>query len=142
MIIFEILAVVLLADFFAGFIHWAEDAYAREDMPIIGPLVAAPNVLHHKQPRAFLKKNWFQSSWDLLLGGALLVGAAAALGVLTWHVLAICRAGRDVEPDSQVEPPRPARALAYRDLAAKGAPVADAAPPRAAPSRRRTRTTA
>ena len=53
MIILEFLAVILLADFFAGFIHWAEDAYAREDMPIIGPLVAAPNVLHHKQPRAF-----------------------------------------------------------------------------------------
>ncbi|MBV6516913.1 MAG: hypothetical protein HPKKFMNG_02610 [Planctomycetes bacterium] len=86
MIILEILAVILVADFFAGFIHWAEDAYAREDMPIIGPFVAAPNVLHHKQPRAFLKKNWLQSSWDLLLGGALLVGTAAALGVLTWHV--------------------------------------------------------
>ena len=30
---------VLIADFFSGLVHWAEDAYARKDTPIIGDLI-------------------------------------------------------------------------------------------------------
>ena len=45
-----------------------------------------PNIVHHHYPRLFTKLTWWQSSWDLLLLGALIVGGAAWADVLTWHV--------------------------------------------------------
>ncbi len=82
----EVIGVILLADFVAGFIHWLEDAYIREDTPLIGKFVARNNIIHHHYPRYFTKKNWWQSSWDLLLISVALIGTAWALGVLTWHM--------------------------------------------------------
>ncbi|HTB63826.1 MAG TPA: fatty acid desaturase CarF family protein [Opitutales bacterium] len=82
----KILATVLAADFVAGFVHWLEDAYAREDTPILGPLVARANIIHHHYPRHFTRLSWWQSSWDLLCLCALLVLAAWATGLLTWEV--------------------------------------------------------
>ena len=40
--------VVLAADFIAGFIHWLEDAYVREDTPIIGKWIGRPNTIFEK----------------------------------------------------------------------------------------------
>jgi ubiquitin-conjugating enzyme E2 variant len=93
-IVCEFMLTVLLADFASGLIHWFEDAYCREDMPIIGPWIAAPNVLHHHKPREFTKKNWWQSSWDLLLLMTLVLFAAWLTHRLTWevYVLAILAA--------------------------------------------------
>lgn len=82
----KIILVVLLADFTSGFIHWLEDAYAREDTPIIGPLVARANIIHHHYPRYFTRLSWWQSSWDLVGLSTLLVLGAWALGVLGWPV--------------------------------------------------------
>ena len=58
-------ASVLAADFVVGVFHWIEDAYLREDCPVLGDLVARPNVLHHYRPRHFLRKSWAASCWDL-----------------------------------------------------------------------------
>src|SRR5471032_2734892 len=85
-VLFKIFATVLLADFVAGFVHWVEDAYAREDTLILGPLVARTNIVHHHYPRYFTRLSWWQSSWDLLVISALLVLGAWSLGVLTWPV--------------------------------------------------------
>lgn len=82
----QALLVVLLADLAAGLIHWAEDAYIREDTPLVGKLVGRPNVIHHHLPRHMTRNTWLQSSWDLLLIAAALVIGAWALGCLTWHV--------------------------------------------------------
>jgi ubiquitin-conjugating enzyme E2 variant len=79
-------ATVLLADFVAGFVHWLEDAYAREDTPILGPLVARANIVHHHYPRYFTRLTWWQSSWDLLCLGAVIALSAWGLGRLTWEV--------------------------------------------------------
>jgi plasmanylethanolamine desaturase len=79
-------ATVLLADFVSGAVHWAEDAYARPTTPLLGR-VARDNLRHHWRPREFLARSWLRSSWDLALGGALVVGAAAAAGWLSWHVV-------------------------------------------------------
>jgi phosphatidylglycerol:prolipoprotein diacylglycerol transferase len=43
----QIVATVLAADFVGGFIHWLEDAYVREDTPLIGKIVGRPNTVHH-----------------------------------------------------------------------------------------------
>jgi len=85
-LIVEAGATILLADLVSGVVHWAEDAYARPGTPLLGRL-ARDNLRHHWRPREFLDKSWLASSWDLLLGGALLVAAAAALGLLSWHVV-------------------------------------------------------
>ena len=80
-------AVVTLADFVTGVVHWAEDAYAAHAKP--GSLfrkVAEANALHHVKPRAFLANTWFESSWDLLLLAGVIVAGAWGLGHLNWAV--------------------------------------------------------
>ena len=85
-VLLQALGVILLADFLAGVFHWLEDAYGTEDTPVLGPLVIKPNIVHHHYPRSFTKLTWWQSSWELLLIGALIIGVVAWAGVLTWHV--------------------------------------------------------
>ncbi len=82
----QAVAVVAAADFLAGVVHWAEDAYIREDTPLVGRLIGRPNVVHHHLPRRMTRNSWWQSNWDLLLAMAALVGLAALGGWLTWHV--------------------------------------------------------
>jgi hypothetical protein len=84
--LFEIVGTAGLADFVAGFVHWFEDAYVREDTPVIGALVGKPNVIHHHLPRYFTRFTWWHSSRDLLLISSLIVLAAGGLGWLTWQV--------------------------------------------------------
>ncbi len=78
---------VLAADFLVGFVHWIEDAYVREDWPVLGPLVGRPNILHHHLPRHFVRKSWFQSCWDQLLLAAGIAGIAFWMEALTWPVM-------------------------------------------------------
>ena len=80
------LLVLLLVDFFAGLIHWAEDAYVLEDTPFVGTLLGRPDLMHHHFPRHMTRNTWLQSSWDLALFAAGLVLVAWWLGCLTWHV--------------------------------------------------------
>jgi ubiquitin-conjugating enzyme E2 variant len=86
MLLVEILAVVLVADFISGVVHWWEDRYARLSG---GPLqqVAIDNLRHHARPREFLAKGYWASSWDLWLLGAAAVGACALAGAFSWHVV-------------------------------------------------------
>jgi plasmanylethanolamine desaturase len=79
-------AAVLVADFISGLVHWAEDAYARKDTPIIGKWIGEANLEHHHKPRAFVTRSWWQSSWDLLLASSLIVAGAWWLKLLHWSV--------------------------------------------------------
>jgi len=85
-VVLQIVLVVVLADFVAGVVHWAEDAYVREDTPIIGSFIGRANVIHHHLPRYMTRNNWWQSSWDLLAFSAAVVLVAWRLNLLTWHV--------------------------------------------------------
>lgn len=85
-IVAQIILVAALADFIAGVIHWAEDAYFTEDTPIIGPLFIRPNIVHHHYPRFFTHLTWWQSSWDLALAGGVLLLIAWPLGLLSWQL--------------------------------------------------------
>lgn len=82
----QALGIVLLADFLAGIIHWFEDAYCDAETPVLGPLLIRPNIVHHHYPRFFTRLSWWQSSWELVLVGAGVVGLAAWCGVLSWQV--------------------------------------------------------
>lgn len=82
----QALLIVMLADFVAGLIHWAEDAYFTEATPILGPLVIKPNIVHHHFPRHFTTLSWWQSSWQLVLIGAVVLAVAWPLGWLSWQL--------------------------------------------------------
>ena len=80
------LLVIILADFIAGIVHWFEDAYVRENTPIIGSFIGKANIIHHHLPRYMTRNNWWQSSWDLLCFSTVIVLVAWWLGLLTWQV--------------------------------------------------------
>jgi ubiquitin-conjugating enzyme E2 variant len=63
--ILQILLGWLLADFLTGVMHWLEDRFGpgREHWPIIGPLVFAPNRLHHADPVAFTRQGFITRNW-------------------------------------------------------------------------------
>lgn len=86
MLILQSAAVIFAADLVSGLVHWGEDTFFTERTPVIGPIVIAPNVEHHERPAALLGKGFWDSNWQLLLAAAVLVGGAAACGLLTWHV--------------------------------------------------------
>jgi plasmanylethanolamine desaturase len=82
----QIVATVFAAEFVAGLVHWFEDAYVRENTPLIGRFVGRPNTIHHHFPRYMTRHSWWQSSWDLTLLATTLVIAAWCFGLLTWQV--------------------------------------------------------
>jgi plasmanylethanolamine desaturase len=82
----QAIATIVIADFFSGFFHWLEDAYGHEDFPVTGRLFTVPNILHHHNPRYFVRHSWLQSSWDLALFCALIVFVAWLFGLLSWQV--------------------------------------------------------
>jgi ubiquitin-conjugating enzyme E2 variant len=82
----QVVLIAMLADFVAGLIHWAEDAYFNEDTPIIGPLVIRPNIVHHHFPRYFTKLSWWESSRLLCAIGAVTLGVAWWGGFLSWQL--------------------------------------------------------
>src|SRR4051812_36593451 len=82
----QLVITILLADFTSGFVHWLEDAYGREHWPVTGRLFTQPNMLHHREPRYFVRPSWWQSSWDITVFAAFVVVVAWGLGALTWQV--------------------------------------------------------
>jgi plasmanylethanolamine desaturase len=86
LVVVEALLTILAADFVAGVIHWAEDAYVREHTPWLGRWIGRAHTLHHHLPRYMTRKTWWQSNWDLLAAMALLVGVAGLGGWLSWQV--------------------------------------------------------
>lgn len=68
----------LAADFLSGLFHWWEDRYADERWPIIGPLVAAPNRVHHADQTAFLAGGYWQRNSTTIIP-AIIAAAIVAL---------------------------------------------------------------
>ena len=86
LILTKLAATVLAADFVGGLVHWLEDAYVREDTPLIGRIVARPNIVHHHYPRYMTRHSWWRTSWDLAILSAIMVIAAWFAGLLSWEV--------------------------------------------------------
>jgi hypothetical protein len=79
-------AVLLVADFVTGIVHWMEDSYWTPETPILGKWIVIDNLAHHKNGQEFLKKSWMQSSWDLLIAGIIIVSVAFVTRSLSWEV--------------------------------------------------------
>ena len=84
--VFEAIGIILLADFISGIVHWAEDAYIRRDTPFVGRWIGEANIEHHFKPRAFIKRSWWASSWDLVTVSTLVIVGSWWLNVLTWKI--------------------------------------------------------
>jgi hypothetical protein len=83
----QVVLIVGLADFVAGLVHWAEDAYFTEDTPVIGRQVIVPNIVHHHLPRYFTRLSWWESSRLLVLVGLVFVAVAWPLDLMSWQLL-------------------------------------------------------
>ena len=88
-ILVQVLVCVLIADFLSGLFHWAEDSYGREDWPVIGRSVIAPNNLHHERPRAFLANSWYRSADVQILMALWSSFLLLVVGLLTWRVVLV-----------------------------------------------------
>jgi len=93
-IFFQAFALFLLLDFVTGVLHWIEDSYGKERWPIVGPLVIAPNVVHHSQPRLFTKSPFWRRNGVCFLAGCLIFGVGFAITRSpTWHLYFFCFIG-------------------------------------------------
>jgi len=84
-VLLQILLVLASADFITGIVHWFEDAYIREDTPLIGPTIGRINVIHHHLPRQMTRNTWWQSSWDSVAISTIFLLIVWKLGLLGWQ---------------------------------------------------------
>lgn len=86
-VLLQVIGLYLLADFVAGFFHWAEDTLGADDSPFWGPVFAAPNSVHHSDPAAMNRIHWLKNNAILFSFSATVVIATWLFGVFTWQVL-------------------------------------------------------
>lgn len=84
----QIIACWLAADFLSGFWHWIEDRYFEERWPIIGKYIAKPNALHHAQPAAFLAAGYWKRNWTTILPAVTALALSWSIGA-PWQVLLV-----------------------------------------------------
>ena len=66
------------ADFIAGFVHWLEDGYCNDGLPLIGSYICEPNRLHHEDPSLMVRTG------SLLSRIALPGAASLSMCVVLW----------------------------------------------------------
>lgn len=74
----------LLADLMSGIGHFVMDRYFRSDWPYVGPVIAAPNELHHHDPYAFLSGDYLTRNWTTIF--AALIGFAVTAPFTWWSI--------------------------------------------------------
>ena len=84
-----VLAVLMVADLLSGLVHWLEDSYGHEDLPVIGPLVIQANVLHHFDPRHMVHHSWFSSARAPLAVVGIGLAVAFFAGLLSWPLILV-----------------------------------------------------
>lgn len=113
-----VLTAWLTADFLTGLFHWFEDRYANPKWPVFGPLVAAPNELHHSEPRAFLRGSYWDRNNTTLIP-CLTVAALLIYKEEWWWALVACFAAQANELHAfthRAGIPRPIRVLQDTDI--------------------------
>jgi ubiquitin-conjugating enzyme E2 variant len=88
-ILLKIIACVLIADFLSGLFHWIEDTFFDLDTPMLGKWVVRHNIVHHHEPRAFVRKSWYRSARSTLFLSAVGLALAAAAGAFNWMTVLV-----------------------------------------------------
>ena len=91
--IFRVVACLLAVDFLSGLVHWAEDTFGSESTPVLGRWIVAPNVEHHHDAAAFVRKGYWASNWDLVLVGVILLASSGVGGWLDPGILLFALVG-------------------------------------------------
>ena len=86
LIALQIIGCFAVTDFLSGLVHWLEDTYGNEKVPLLGKYVTLENNLHHQHPSYFTRLGWWKSSWMLYLLTTVLGLAAWGLGLFTWQL--------------------------------------------------------
>ncbi len=108
-ILAQVVALVLLADFTGGLFHWAEDSWGDSDTPLWGPLFVRPNMGHHDRPTDILRVSPWRGAGMLLVTAALLLGLGWALGLWSWQLFLFLALASLNEPAHRWEHTPPAR---------------------------------
>ena len=91
LIAWQIVGCILLADFLTGLGHWFEDTYSVPTWPILGRIIAEPNINHHLQPNEMAPTFWERNKWQLIPAWVFLIGLAT-ISLLTWEIALIINA--------------------------------------------------
>ncbi len=92
-VILKIAGIILIADLLTGIFHFWMDQYGREDMPLVGKSVIEINILHHRNPRNMVQKNYFQLTWTAWALGFVLATITYFMGFFSWEVAFILAYG-------------------------------------------------
>ncbi len=84
---------ICAADLFSGVFHWAEDTWGTAHTPIWGPIFVRPNLIHHSEPGAMMRKHWLPNNGILFSFAAIIVGIAWLYDSLTWQLVVFAVAG-------------------------------------------------
>ena len=89
----QIIAVLFLVDFLSGVFHWLEDSYASERTPLLGRFIVTPNIIHHHQPRDFVRSPfWHRNIVTMILSAFIFIAVALLFGT-TWRLYLLCALG-------------------------------------------------
>jgi ubiquitin-conjugating enzyme E2 variant len=88
----QLLLALSLADLIAGIIHWLEDCYGTPNTPIVGKAIQA-NILHHVDPRDFIRNNWWQNARSSLPLVLLFVATFALFDCLNFFTITTLLSG-------------------------------------------------
>ena len=70
---------LVLADFVSGIVHWMADTWGSESTPWVGPRFVRPFRIHHTDPLAMLRGDFFETNGNTALLALPLLLAARAL---------------------------------------------------------------
>src|SRR5579875_411969 len=82
----HVLLCLLIADFLAGFVHWAEDTWLRPGVsPLLDAWVVLPNVEHHQRPGGIRQATYWENNRITMALAAVPAIVLAACGVHAWE---------------------------------------------------------
>lgn len=92
LIVWNIVLGILVADLVSGLFHWWEDAYGNPTWKFlgVGKYIVTPNLIHHSDPRAFLKNSyWVRNNTTFIADIFLGLVAYVTIGIHWWVIVAL-----------------------------------------------------
>lgn len=85
---------LLIADFCAGFLHWAEDTWlAPGRNALLDRWIVEPNIEHHRRPGAIRQGTYWETNAVTICISAALAALFAASGVHAWEAYLVLLIG-------------------------------------------------
>lgn len=85
--IIEVISIVLIADFFSGVAHWAQDRFDAKRLSFFNYMFIYKADEHHKHPSLCTQYTWFERNRYPVLILTMLAGSMFVVGMLTWKIM-------------------------------------------------------